>query len=71
MNLSDNHIGDSGISELARIFTDNAPRLIKLTLANVNATSTSIGKLLYSLKSNNFLTHLNLENNDLSGQGFD
>lgn len=68
LNLTDNAIGDSGIMELAKLFTENASKLMKLNLSNVCCTSSSIGKLLFSIKSNNFLTHLTLDGNDLSGQ---
>ena len=68
LNLTDNAIGDSGIMELAKLFTENASKLMKLNLINIGCTSSSIGKLLFSIKSNNFLAHLTLDGNDLSGQ---
>lgn len=35
LNLSDNPIGDLGIDELTKIFTENASRLMKLNLSNI------------------------------------
>ncbi len=67
LNLTDNAIGDSGIIELAKIFTENASKLMKLNISNIGCTAHSIGKLFFSIKSNNFLTHLTLDGNDLSG----
>ena len=37
-------------------------------MSNTSVTSVSVGKLFFALKNNNYLSHLNLENNDLSGQ---
>lgn len=67
LDLSDNNLGDPGMEEIARIYQQNANRLMKITLKNIQATSVSVGKLFFALKGNNFLTQLNLENNDLSG----
>ena len=39
INLSDNKIGDLGIDELCKMFTENASRLMKLYLSNISATS--------------------------------
>lgn len=71
LDLSDNNLGDPGMEEIARIYQQNANRLMKITLKNIQATSVSVGKLFFALKGNNFLTQLNLENNDLSGSQFE
>jgi Ran GTPase-activating protein (RanGAP) involved in mRNA processing and transport len=70
LNLSSNKIGDQGVEDLTKVFHQNVSCLMKLDLSNCGITCSSIGKLFYSLKSNNFLKYLNLESNDFNGPSF-
>ena len=71
LNLSYNKIGDTGGEELAKIFQENSSLLMKVDLSACELTARSVSKLFFALKSNNFLKYMNLNGNNLSGNGFD
>jgi hypothetical protein len=39
---------------------------MRLHLANIGASAQSVGRMFFALKSNNFMTHLTLDGNDMS-----
>ena len=67
LNLGSNKLGDAALTKLSEVFQDNSCRLKKLGLQNCNVTSIGISVLFQHLRINNYLTSLNLNNNNLSG----
>jgi Ran GTPase-activating protein (RanGAP) involved in mRNA processing and transport len=58
---------DASIDDLSLVFYTLKCKLRKLDLSNNRITSKGCSKLLQSLKQNEFLTHLSLENNPSLG----
>ena len=69
IRLASNNLTDSSIDDLSLVFYGLKCKLKKIDLSNNKITSKGASKLLQSLKQNEFLTHLNLENNPSIGIG--
>ena len=69
IRLSSNNFNDMWINELSLFFYGNKCKLKKLDLSNNKITSKGATKLMQALKTNEYMTHLNLENNQNIGSG--
>lgn len=67
LRLSSNNLTDSSIDDLSSVFYTLKCKLKKIDLSNNKITSKGANRLLLSLKQNEFLTHLTLENNPSIG----
>lgn len=63
LKLANNNLTDGSIDDLSLVFYTLKCKLRKLDLSSNRITSKGCSKLLQSLKQNEFLTHLNLEDN--------
>ena len=64
LNLSENKIGNEGLGLLAKAFDEDKSRLNKLYLTSVSATAMGFKSIFKALKSNVYLTFLNIDGND-------
>lgn len=69
IRLSSNNFTDSWINEISLFFYGNKSKIRKLDLSNNRITCKGATKLFQSLKNNEYMTHLNLENNQNIGNG--
>ncbi|CAF2155014.1 unnamed protein product [Rotaria magnacalcarata] len=69
LDLSDNHISDSGIQILIDVLSTNKSILKKLHLGSNNISDQAIKYLSDMLKTNQSLTHLLLNRNNISNRG--
>lgn len=69
IRLSSNNFTDSWINDISLFFYGNKWKLRKLDLSNNKITCKGATKLFQSLKNNEYITHLNLENNQNIGNG--
>ncbi|CAI2372811.1 unnamed protein product [Moneuplotes crassus] len=65
IRLSENLLNDSSAQELAYFFYRGKCKLAKLDLSDNHLTSNGVSILSHALKLNPYLSHLNLENNEL------
>lgn len=69
LKLSQNHLTDKSAEDLSLYFYRQMCKLRKIDLSNNEFTSRGASLLLQSIKQNQFLTHLNIENNPSLGDG--
>ncbi|CAF3281854.1 unnamed protein product [Rotaria socialis] len=69
LDLSDNHISDSGIQILIDVISTNKSILKRLHLGSNNISDQAIKYLSDMLKTNQSLTHLLLNRNNISNRG--
>lgn len=69
LRLSANQLNDKSAEDLSLFFYRQACQLRKIDLSNNKFTSKGAKLLFQSIKQNQFLTHLNLENNTSIGDG--
>lgn len=65
LNLSENKIGDEGIDLLSKAFNEGKSRLSKLNISSVGGTVYGLRTLFTALRSNQHLTHLTINGNNL------
>ncbi len=65
LNLSENKLGDEGIDLLSKAFNEGKSRLSKLNISSVGGTVYGLRTLFTALRSNQHLTHLIINGNNL------
>ena len=69
LDLSDNHLSDSGVQILVDVLSSNRCRLEKLHLGSNHVTDQGVQYLSNMLNTNRSLTHLMLNRNQISNRG--
>jgi Ran GTPase-activating protein (RanGAP) involved in mRNA processing and transport len=69
LRLSANTLNDTSAEALSLFFYKQVWQIRKIDLSNNKITSRGCRLLMQAIKQNNFLTHLNFENNPLIGNG--